>query len=510
MKAQPPAKSTPFWVEPPPGKISSSAWRRSFATIPAELIDRYRYYRDNGKTPWNTYLIPPSTFAAYGVRYLQKLRFDNSLASLRLWGFALTESERLYRARQSGKKVVALMGDLGPLAPLVYSFPNVVAFYPECHWWTPFLTESNDLFDVAARKGIGEDCCFVRAALGAFLKRCYFPGPDLCVASVGATCDDMAAVIQGAWGMKYPFFWFEIPHRPVMIPPLIKGGSGDQSNTILSPPYQGGAGGDLQNLLVSQFQTLIPRLEEISGHAFSAEALRHTLAKVNRFRRSVEKTRRYAYRSYGASLPALEMMDLEFMGMAFYADLDEALDIARHLERTARKRFQQKQFVTATDAYRLFWVTPPADPILLNHAEELGGQVVGSEYLINQIRKPLREDLPPLEALTEGILAMSLIGTSGQRANIVVKEAKQAKAEGVIISSIFAGSHCASENRIIAEEVRRRLNLPVLVFDVVGPGKERQQGQTLSRMQAFMEVLQARRGRKAVENREPGEGNREQ
>jgi benzoyl-CoA reductase/2-hydroxyglutaryl-CoA dehydratase subunit BcrC/BadD/HgdB len=184
------------------------------------------------------------------------------------------------------------------------------------------------------------------------------------------------------------------------------------------------------------------------------------------------------------------------MGMAFYADLDEALDIAQHLERTARDRFKQKQFVTSPEALRLYWVTPPADPLLLNHAEELGGQVVGSEYLINQIRKPLQEDLPPLEALAEGVLEMSLIGTSGQRADNVVAEAKRAKAEGVVISSIFAGSHCASENRIIAEEVRRRLKIPVLTFNVVGPGKERQQGQIISRMQAFMEVLQARRDRK--------------
>lgn len=501
MKRGTAAKNTiPAWVDPAPEKISSAQWRRLFASMPPELIDRYRYYSDCGKTSWNTYLIPPSTFAAYGMRYLHKLRFDNSLASLRLWGFMLTESERLYRARQSSRKVIALMGDLGPLAPLVYSFPNTVAFYPECHWWTPFLTESNDLFDAAARAGLGEDCCFVRAALGAFRKNCYFPPPDLCVASVGATCDDMAAVIQGAYGMQYPFFWFEIPHlRSPLNPPFLKGEILAPEKS--SPPLKkGGQGGDLKNFLITQFRALISRLEEVTEQPFSEEALRNTLVKINRFRKTVEKTRRWAYQSRGAALPALEMMNLEFMGMAFYADLDEALDIALHLERTAHDRCRKGQFVTSPEARRLFWVTPPADPILLNHAEELGGQVVGSEYLINQVRKPLREDLPPLEALAEGLLEMSLIGTSVRRANIAIADAAKGRAEGVVISSIFAGSHCASENRIIAEEVRRRLGLPVLVFNVVGPGKERQQGQTLSRMQAFMEVLEARREKAA--NRE--------
>lgn len=90
---------------------------------------------------------------------------------------------------------------------------------------------------------------------------------------------------------------------------------------------------------------------------------------------------------------------------------------------------------------------------------------------------------------------MSLIGSSARRAERVIQDAQEARAEGVIISSIFASSHCASEDRIIAEEVRKSLDIPVLAFDVVGPGKQRQQSQILNRMQAFIEVLRARRRR---------------
>jgi len=467
-------------------KISCSRWRRHFSAIPDDVIDRYRYYRDCGQTPWNTYLIPPSTFAAYGVRYLQKLQFDNSLASLRLWGFMLTEPERLYRARQVGKKVVALMGDLGPLAPLVYAFPNMVAFYPECHWWTPFLYESNDLFDSASRRGIGEDCCFVRAALGAFAKNCYFPPPDLCIGSAGASCDDMAAVIQGAYGFHYPFFWFEIPflRNPI-------------SANDTAPPVKAvrPENGHLKKLILQQLHALADQLSRIAGAPFREENLRAAISKINALRSSIERTRQYAYLARGAALPALEMMNLEFMAMAFYADLDEALDIAVALEETARERSRRGDKITPADALRIFWITPPADPILLNHVEDLGGQVVGSEYLIHQVRQPLREDLPPLEAVAEGLLQMSLIGSSQLRAARAIEDARAAQAEGAIISSIFASSHCASEDRIIAEEMRRELDLPVLTFDVVGPGKQRQQSQILNRMQAFLEVASARRSK---------------
>lgn len=473
------------WTEPSARRISSRDWHRFFSSVPNELIDGYRYFRDCGKTNWNTYLIPPSTFASYGARYLQKLRFDNSLAALRLWGFMLTESERLYRARQTGKAVIAIMGDLGPLAPLVYSFPNTVAFYPECHWWTPFLCESNDLFDAAAKRGIGEDCCFVRAALGAFAKNCYFPPPQLCIACVGATCDDMAAVIQGAYALEYPFFWFEIPYRRDWY-------HSDESGTLKKD-----ANGEkrLKTFVVKQIEALILKLEEATQTAFREDALRTAIRRVNRFRCAVQEARRLSYHSDGAALPALEMMNLEFMGLAYYADLQEAVDIAEHLADTARRRSRSRDPAIPPLSVRVFWVTPPADPILLNHLEDLGGQVVGSEYVIHQIREPLREDLPPLEALAEGILNMSLIGSSVKRAQYAVEEAKAASAEGVIISSIFASSHCASEDRIIAEEIKKAMDIPVLAFDVVGPGKERQQSQTLNRMQAFVEVLKARRRR---------------
>lgn len=477
------------WSDPPASKITSTEWRRLFAHVPDKLIDLYRYYRECGKTAWNTYLIPPSTFAAYGVRYLQKLHFDNSLASLRLWGFTLTESERLYRARQVGKRVVALMGDLGPLAPLVYAFPQTVAFYPECHWWTPFLYESNDLFDAAARRGIGEDCCFVRAALGAFARNCYFPLPDLCIASSGATCDDMAAVMQGVYSLKYPFFWFEIPFRPDRF--LNARISSASAAEICSDDH-------LKKFLMRQLVALAAKLEEITGSPFSEASLRQVITKTNRLRRAIERSRERAYHGSGAALPALEMLNLEFMAMAFYADLDEAADIAEALAETAAHRNQDGNAITAPDALRIFWVTPPADPILLNHIEDLGGQVVGSEYVINQVRAPLREDLPPLEALANGLLNMSLIGSSARRAQRVIREAGAAGAEGIIISSIFGSSHCASEDRIIAEDVRRALDIPVLAFDVVGPGKQRQQSQILNRMQAFMEVLRARRNRKIL------------
>jgi benzoyl-CoA reductase/2-hydroxyglutaryl-CoA dehydratase subunit BcrC/BadD/HgdB len=297
----------------------------------------------------------------------------------------------------------------------------------------------------------------------------------------------MAAVIQGAYGFRYPFFWFEIP----FLRDLISANAATPPAEVVHPEN-----GHLKKLILQQLYSLTDRLSQIAGAPFREESLLAAISKINALRSSIERTRQYAYLARGAALPALEMMNLEFMAMAFYADLDEALAIAVALEETARNRSRRGDLITSAEALRIFWITPPADPMLLNHVEELGGQVVGSEYLIHQIRQPLREDLPPLEAVAEGLLNMSLIGSSQRRAGRAIEEARAAQAEGAIISSIFASSHCASEDRIIAEELRRELDLPVLAFDVIGPGKQRQQSQILNRMQAFLEVISERRSKR--------------
>ena len=86
----------------------------------------------------------------------------------------------------------------------------------------------------------------------------------------------------------------------------------------------------------------------------------------------------------------------------------------------------------------MIWVTPPADPLLLNYLEDLGGRLVATEFIINQALYPLQLNGNPIEALADSMLNGSLMGTSKSRANEIIKQAKKYKAEGVIISNIFA------------------------------------------------------------------------
>lgn len=452
-----------------PAQISAEEWARLHQEIPGETIRETRYFRRLPDASWSDYLFPPSTHLIYGSRLLNKLKFDNSLAALRLWGFVLSEGERLYRARQAGMKVIALMGDLGAVTPLVYSFPNVVAFYPDCLWWTPFISESGVLFREAARFSLGEDCCFVRAALGGFAKRAYFPTPELLIGTVGASCDDMAAVMAHVERLGYRIHYLELPHR-----------NGVNSSSA-------------EELLTAGYRSLIAELERLTGAQYSEDRLGESIRRTNRQRNIIADMRRLAATETLSPMGALEMLNAEFAPLSSYGDPEECLAVLSGLYEVMKGRVEAQVGYHGADL-RLVWVTPPADPQLMTYVEGLGGRVVATEYLINQTRAIISESGDPLKALARAQMHGSLMGSSTARAELVLREARAANAEGAIISGIFGSSHCPWETAPIREALRRE-GVPSLAFDVVEPGRKALQSQLYNRIEAFIEMLTARRRR---------------
>ncbi len=456
-----------------PKQINYRDWHFNFKEVPDELVETTRYYRHLPDAEWSQYLFPPSTHVIQGNRLLRKLKFDNSQASLRLWGFALAEGERIYRARQADMKVIGVMGDLGAVTPLVFSFPDTTAFYPDCLWWTPFLMESRVLFEEAGKLGMGDDCCFVRASLGAFSKKAYFPRADLFVGTVGATCDDMATVMSGAEYLGSDVFYFELPHR-------------DDSETDQRA---------LTAFLADQFRSLCSHLETSTGNKFSEDRFFETIRKINRLRSLIAEIKLLSSQGDANPMGAVELMNVEFSALAYYADLDECIDVIQEFRDCVKSRVDANRGYDNQDL-RLVWVTPPADPILMNYMEDLGCRIVGSEYLINQTTPHYAEDGDPFEILASSHLHGSLMGSSEYRVKLVLDQVKQTGADGAIISGIFGSTHCPYETQPIVDALRTE-GFPVLAFDVVAPGKVRLQSQIFNRMEAFVESLTARKRRHA-------------
>lgn len=446
-----------MYQDPEPGKIKLAEWSERFKKIDGDLIKKFRYY---GNSDWGLYLQPPATFMVYGARELKRIKFDNSFAALRMWGFIFNESERLFRAKQIGKKIIATCGDLGTVPIIILAFPDCVPFYPECVWWTPFFNESRVLLDQAHKLGAPEAACFSKAALGAFYKRAYFPKPDLIFASTGTSCDDYSCVLQLIEDLGYDVNWLEIPYRRR---------SNYPSRFI--------------DYLKLEYERVYEQMVVLTGRD-DLNLLTRSIGKTNQLRTLVEEIKCLTYQSELAPLPALELMAVEFGNLYGYADIDEWIDIVTMLYKTVKERIRKGVGVFESDATPIAWVTPSAEPYLLDLVEDLGMRIVETEYVINQALVAVEEDLDPFTGLARSFMKASLIGSTGERIKRIREGIEEGRIKGVLITNMLGASHCAMETKLIEYLLK---DVPVLSIDVPAPFGITEQIKT--RLVVFSEMI---------------------
>jgi benzoyl-CoA reductase/2-hydroxyglutaryl-CoA dehydratase subunit BcrC/BadD/HgdB len=401
----------------------------------------------------------------YGARELKRLKFDNSFAALRLWGFVFNESERLFRAKQVGKKVIATTGDLGTMPVIIMSFPDCVPFYPECIWWTPFFKESTVLLNAATELGIPEAACFSKATLAAFYKKAYFPKPDLIIASTGSSCDDYSCIMQLLEDLGYQLIWLEIPFR--------KDGEDYPKR--------------FEEYLISEYKQVWKKMVELTGSDDFSQ-LTKSIQKANRLRALVDRIKQLTYEAPVTPLPALELMTIEFGNLYGYADFDEWLDIVEMVYDTVEKRVEQGLGILPKDAIPIAWITPSADPLLLNLVEDQGLRIVETEYVINQALVPIEENTEPFRALACSFLKASLIGSTKERVKRILEGVKNRRIAGVLITNMLGASHCSMETRLIEKMLS---GVPVLSIDVPAPFGITEQLRT--RLTVFAETIKCQK-----------------
>jgi|GEM_PF-14996 len=460
-------------------------WEALMPRVPEEYRERCTFLRS--LIPGGVkYLFSPYEYSCRGDTLLRRLKFDNSLAALRLWAFLFSEKDRLFLAKEKGWKIFAAMKDLGSVPVLSYAVPNSLTFYADELWWAPCFAEEAHLLEEAAKLGAGEDLCFVRAALGAMVTLDYFPPPDLCIAAVGPVCDDFSAVMQLIEGLGYPVHWWELAARldpsPTLVSEKFKTTSGGGSK------YQASALG----FTASQLSGVVRRLEEVAGIKVTEEMLVQSRDTFNAIRSRVAELRDLVYGAKRPPLPGLEMLLTEFIAIHACSDPDESIAVLDDLLDTVKHRLDADDSPLGDEPLRVFWVTPPTDAALVTLLEDLGGCIAGTEYLISHSFYPIDTARPVVEAVAESALDDPMIGSTRFRARRIVEGAKKYGAEGIIISGISGASHCPFDEGAIAREVGDELDIPVLSFDVpYTPGRLSEQ--VVNRMQTFMDLLRSRR-----------------
>lgn len=458
-----------------PKKISLTEWSERFKQLSDEEISQYMYYNNRS---WGAYIQPPATFMVYGARQLKRLQFDNSFAALRMWGFVFNESERLFRARQAGKKIIATMGDLGTVPVIIMAFPDCIPFYPECIWWTPFFNESSVLLDKASELGAPEAACFSRAALAAFFKKAYFPVPNRIFASTGATCDDYSSIMQSIENLGYDIMWIEAPYRrsPIQDEDM------DSIETEHGYTYQK----RFEHYLACEYKRVWENMVLLTG-VNDMERLKASISKTNVLRKLVLDILHATFNAPIAPFPALELMTIEFGNLYGYADIDEWMSVLNMIYETIKNRIDRGIGVQPENAVPIAWINPTADPYLLNFVEDLELRVVSTEYVIRQALVTIEETTDPFQALARSFMHASLIGSTRQRIASINKAVEQGKIKGVLITNMLGGSHCAMETKLMDKLID---SVPVLSLDVPPPPGITEQIKT--RIEAFAEALHVR------------------
>jgi benzoyl-CoA reductase/2-hydroxyglutaryl-CoA dehydratase subunit BcrC/BadD/HgdB len=467
-----------------PARISVMDWHSTMGTVPQEFREECRSLRN--LIPGGVeYLFSQYEYSCRGDLLLRRLKFDSSLEALRLWAFLFSEKDRLFLAKEKGWKIVAAMKDLGQVPVLTYGFPETLTFYADELWWAPCFSEETHLLDEAAKLGAGEELCFVRAALGAMVTLDYFPSPDLCIAGVGACCDDFSAIMQLIEGLGYPVHWWEMAsHEDSRDSASARGW-----NPWNSPKRRKKA----VDFVRGQLSGVVRAMENVTGKKCCEHNLRGSLANFNRIRGQVRELRELVYMARRPPLPGLEMFLAEFIAIHACSEPRESVRVLDGLLDLVRRRLElNRSPLVDEEPVRVFWVTPPTDASLITLLEDMGGCIAGTEYLISHAFMSLRESVHPVEAVAENCLDDCMTGSQLFRAERIARGAARAGAEGVIISGISGASHCPWDERAIRRAIESELGIPVLSFDVpFSPGRHSQQ--VVSRMEGFMELLRDRR-----------------
>jgi benzoyl-CoA reductase/2-hydroxyglutaryl-CoA dehydratase subunit BcrC/BadD/HgdB len=454
-----------------PAKITLEQWDARYAHLRAGgLVEPF-------------YGGPLGRHLADGDRRLSKLRYDNSPAALRLWNFLLTEDDRLFAARQAGRKIVGVMKDLGTTAVMAMSLPDVTAFYPDGAWWIPCVMEHGScVLEVADSMGLDESFCPVRAMLGAFANGEHFPRPDLLVCSAGAVCDDFSAVAQLVEHLGNPILWWEMPTRrhPAADEPAVRLPTG-----FLAPASQ-------VAIVRGELGRVREALEELAGRELDDATLAAGIARANHARGVLDELRRLAYSAEPCPIPALEMLIAEMLIIHYCSDRDEAPAVLEELLAEARRRALAHVGPLPAGAARIFWVNPVADLRVMNLLEDCGGRLCGTELLFCHSLEAIPADCPPMEALARAALADPMVGPAQDRAERICADILRFGAEAAVISRIPGASHCALEGGVIGGIIGKRLALPVLEIEVP-PLSDSMMPTLRTRLEAIVEVVKERR-----------------
>ncbi len=308
-------------------------------------------------------------------------------------------------------------------------------------------------------------CSFYRCAAGLD-KQDLLPPPDI-VVSASCLCDGAVKAFENAsarYGCEH--YLLDVPYH----------------DTEKARRY-----------LAGQLRELAEIIARKQGKPFREEKLAEALTLSNLSReylRKINAMRQLSPCPLSGQDATAYMLDMQFFGpgspasAAFYKDIFESVKVSAESGTGA----------VSEERFRLLWLhylRPYYPSEVMSYLEAQGASICFNESS-HVYWEPL-DPAQPFESLAAKVLAHPSVGPLERRADLALKLVDEYKVDGVIHFSHWGCRQSSGGEHVIRDLMKKR-DIPMLILDGDGTdNRNYSKEQTRLRLEAFLEMLEARR-----------------
>jgi benzoyl-CoA reductase/2-hydroxyglutaryl-CoA dehydratase subunit BcrC/BadD/HgdB len=247
--------------------------------------------------------------------------------------------------------------------------------------------------------------------------------------------------------------------------------------------------------VADDIRKLVTAIDEFTGRTTTDADLRAEIVRENEMRRLA---REFDAIWQDAPFPPTNSIDRQHivgLGNEGYLDPTAAISVLTSAVEEVRERAEDGVvgYGVAPDAVRLFvcgsCVT--ADP---NVVDGSGGVVVGRDDQWSQVVTHTADDGDPYLALAHQTLAWPYEQPSERRAEWTADEVGRTRSDGLLFVYQWGCNFQSAIARLVADEVKRLAKIPTAYLSSNELGKAESVEQARTRVEAFIEMLRARKG----------------
>ena len=382
--------------------------------------------------------------------------------------------EDLFHAKENGK-LVAYLTSMAPVE-ILGAFNIVVAMPENYGALCNSRKMAGEFCDVSEQYGYsGDVCSYVLSSFGSELadRGPYdgmgLPDPDLLI------CSDYACNTHVKWWQNLS----EHYHCPLFVV--------DGAYTT-----EGQLGEHQKAYQVAELKELVSFLEEHTGEKLDMDRFREIIALSDKAGALWEEIGEYR-KAIPAPIGPIDVFTL-MLTLVLMRGTQAAVDFYQDVANEVKERVEEKVAAVPNERFRLIWdLFPVWHRLRLLKLFEDAGAVIVTDLYGDAFSGRLNPD-DPFGSLAERYLNTFNRTTSRGHAEIYKRRAKEWHVDGMVFHSNRACRYATATQLQIARYLQDEMSLPSMMFEAnMADPRTYSEAQVITRIQAFLEVLEARK-----------------